>query len=195
MAVPPRVGQHHHGPSISRVLRPGVQPGASAFGISRTDPGRDVFRHRGRGASRPGVTRGHRKAGPRGGQPIGRLRDVPLNRRGRLITNSCRLSTTRIRGPSVWERSRRPHVSTSRRPEPVRDHVCCLITAPGHLHDGNSRGRVQNVRADSSELHHGACTRPRSGRDPAKSRAYATGPNAHGRTFPRPDTSICRKGH
>ena len=121
MAVPPRVGQHHHGPSISRVLRPGVQPGASAFGISRTDPGRDVFRHRGRGASRPGVTRGHRKAGPRGGQPIGRLRDVPLNRRGRLTTNSC---------PSVDHRDPRP-VRLGTKPPTAREHEETARTCPG----------------------------------------------------------------
>ena len=57
-------------PLISRVLRPGAQPGTSAFGVSRPDAGRDVFRHRGRGASRPGVSRGHSTTGPRGGQPI-----------------------------------------------------------------------------------------------------------------------------
>jgi len=53
------------GPSISRVLRPGTQPGASTFGVSRTDARRDVLRHRGRGSSRPGVTRGRRTPGPR----------------------------------------------------------------------------------------------------------------------------------
>jgi hypothetical protein len=60
MALPALVGQRHHGPSISRVLRPGTQPGASAFRVSRTDAGRDVLRHRGHGAGRSGVTRGRR---------------------------------------------------------------------------------------------------------------------------------------
>jgi len=53
------------GPSISRVLRPGTQPGASTFGVSRTDARRDVLRHRGRGSSRPDVTRGCGTTGPR----------------------------------------------------------------------------------------------------------------------------------
>ncbi|PYQ69622.1 MAG: hypothetical protein DMG04_27595 [Acidobacteria bacterium] len=37
VALPPLVGQRHHGPAISRVLRPGTQHGASAFGVLRTD--------------------------------------------------------------------------------------------------------------------------------------------------------------
>ena len=148
------MGQRHHGPSMSRVLRPGAQPGPSACGVSRPDAGRDVFRHRGRGASRPGVRRGHRPTGPRGGQPISGLRDVPLNRRGRLITDS---------GPSADHRDPRPRpsgngagsnrgpcVSTSRRVETVRDHVRCPTAAPCHLHDGDSHKKVQNVRGDSS---------------------------------------------
>ncbi len=40
------------------------------------------------GSSRPDVTRGSRTPGPRGGQPIGGLQDVPINRRGRMITDS-----------------------------------------------------------------------------------------------------------
>src|SRR6516225_250076 len=38
----------------------------------------------------------------------------------------------------------------SRRVEPVRDHVRCPIAAPCHLHDGNSRKKVQNVRGECS---------------------------------------------
>jgi putative transposase len=37
MALPPLVGQRHHRPAISRVLRSGTQHGASAFGVSWTD--------------------------------------------------------------------------------------------------------------------------------------------------------------
>jgi hypothetical protein len=43
------------------VLRPGTQPGASPFGVSRTDTGRNVLRQRGRGSSRPGGTCGRRR--------------------------------------------------------------------------------------------------------------------------------------
>jgi putative transposase len=35
VALPALVGQCHYGSSISRVLRPGAQPGTSAFGVSR----------------------------------------------------------------------------------------------------------------------------------------------------------------
>jgi len=51
--------------------------------------------------------------------------------------------------PSIWERRReQPGTAreASRRVEPVRDHVPCPIAAPCHLHDGNSRKKVQNVR-------------------------------------------------
>jgi putative transposase len=37
VALPPLVGQRHHGPAISRVLRPRTQRGPTAFGVSRTD--------------------------------------------------------------------------------------------------------------------------------------------------------------
>ena len=60
MALPPLAGQRHHRPSTGRVLRRRTQPRASAFGVSRTDAGRDVLRDRGRGAGRPDVTRGRR---------------------------------------------------------------------------------------------------------------------------------------
>jgi transposase InsO family protein len=59
-----------------------------AFGVSRTDAWRDVLRHRGRGASRPEVSRGRRTPRSRQGQPIGRLGDVSVNRRGRMTTES-----------------------------------------------------------------------------------------------------------
>jgi hypothetical protein len=36
MALPPLVEQRHHGPAIRRILRPGIQSGASTFGVSRT---------------------------------------------------------------------------------------------------------------------------------------------------------------
>ena len=39
---------------------------------------------------------------------------------------------------------------TSRRAEPVRDHVRCPIAARGRLSDENSRENVQNVRGNSS---------------------------------------------
>ena len=65
MALPPLAGQRHHRPSTGRVLRRRTQPRASAFGVSRTDAGRDVLWHRGRGAGRPDVTRGRRAPGTR----------------------------------------------------------------------------------------------------------------------------------
>ena len=65
MALPPLAGQRRHRPSTGRVLRRRTQPRASAFGVSRTDAGRDVLRHRGRGAGRPDVTRGRRAPGTR----------------------------------------------------------------------------------------------------------------------------------
>ena len=65
MALPPLVGQRHHGPAISRVLRPRTQPRASPFGVSRTDARRDVLRQRGRGSSRPDGTCGRRPPGSR----------------------------------------------------------------------------------------------------------------------------------
>src|SRR5271169_5227652 len=37
MALPELAGHRHDGPSISRVLCPGTQPGASTFGVSWTD--------------------------------------------------------------------------------------------------------------------------------------------------------------
>jgi hypothetical protein len=37
VALPPLVGQPHHGQAIGRVLRPGTQPGAATFGVSPTD--------------------------------------------------------------------------------------------------------------------------------------------------------------
>src|SRR5687767_445468 len=37
MALPPLFGQRHHRSTISRLLRPGTQPSAAPFGLSRTD--------------------------------------------------------------------------------------------------------------------------------------------------------------
>jgi hypothetical protein len=37
LALPPLAGQRHNRPSTGRVLRPRTQPGASPFGVSRTD--------------------------------------------------------------------------------------------------------------------------------------------------------------
>ena len=76
--------QRRDDPPAGGVLRPGTQPRASAFGVSRTDAGRDVLRHRGRGPDGPEVTRGRRASSTRGGQSIGVLRDVPVTQRGRM---------------------------------------------------------------------------------------------------------------
>ena len=126
----------------------------------RLTPGRLAPRPRCRNTSRPASGRETPNAEVPGCAPgrrtrlISGLRDVPLNRRGRLITDS---------GPSADHRdprprpsgngaasNRGPRVSTSRRAEPVRDHVRCPIAAPCHLDDRNSRKKVQNVRGDSS---------------------------------------------
>ena len=95
------------GPSMSRVLRPGAQPGPSACGVSRPDAGRDVPRHRSHGASRPEGTRGRRTSGSRQGQPIGVVRDMPDSRRS-CMTIACLIAVPTAgtpRTPCVWRRS------------------------------------------------------------------------------------------
>ena len=87
MALPPLVGQRHHGPPISLVLCPGTQHGPTAFGVSRTDAGRNVLWQRRRGSRRPDGACGRRAAGPHRGQPIGGMRKVPVHRRGCMITD------------------------------------------------------------------------------------------------------------
>jgi hypothetical protein len=91
LALSPLTGQRHDRPTAGRLLCPGTQPGASPFGVSRTDAGRNVFRYRGCGSSRPDGTRGRRTAAPPGGKPIGGMRDMPINRGGRIIARSRRL--------------------------------------------------------------------------------------------------------
>jgi len=83
----PRAGQHHDSPTSRRILCRGTQPGAAPFGVSRTDAGRNVFRHRGYGSSRPDGARDRRAAAPRGDEPIGGMQDIPINR-GRIIAKS-----------------------------------------------------------------------------------------------------------
>jgi hypothetical protein len=61
-----------------------TQPRAAAFGVSRTDAGRDVLRHWGRRAGGPDVARNRRAPRTRGGQPLGGLRDVPVNQLSRI---------------------------------------------------------------------------------------------------------------
>ena len=61
---------------------------AAAFGVSRTDAGRDVLRHRRRRAGRPDVTHGRRAPSTRRGQSIGVMRDVSVSQRGRMITTA-----------------------------------------------------------------------------------------------------------
>jgi hypothetical protein len=79
---------------------------------------------RGRGSSRPDVTRGRRTPGPRGGQPIGGLPDVPINRRGCMITDS---RPPEPAGPCVWRRL--PGTSGSRG-RPSRRAEPCPKSAP-----------------------------------------------------------------
>jgi hypothetical protein len=45
-ALPPLVGQHHHGPSISRVLRPGTQPPVASITDMNGAPPEPAARHR-----------------------------------------------------------------------------------------------------------------------------------------------------
>ena len=86
VTLPPLAGQRHHRPSTGRVLRRRTQPRPSAFGVSGTDVGRDVFWHRARRAGRLDVPRGRCTPGTRYGQPIGGLRDVHVSRGSRLTT-------------------------------------------------------------------------------------------------------------
>jgi hypothetical protein len=116
-------------------------------------PDERYFRHRRRGARRPDVTRRRRTTGPRRGQPIGGLRDLPLDRRGRLITDDWPPSTTGTRGPVPLE-TKPGETGTARRTStragPVRDHVSLLDCGPDRVSDENSCGKVRNVRRDSS---------------------------------------------
>jgi hypothetical protein len=90
MAVPPLTRQRCDYPPTGDVLRPRAQSRATAFGVSRPDAGRDVFRHRRGGAGRADVTRGRRAPSTPGGQPIRVLHDVPVNQRGRMIREADR---------------------------------------------------------------------------------------------------------
>jgi hypothetical protein len=84
MALPSPARERRDHPPTGGLLRPGTQPRTAAFGVSRTDAGRDVRRHRRCGAGRPDVTRRRRAPSTRGGQPIGVMRDVPVPHRGRM---------------------------------------------------------------------------------------------------------------
>jgi hypothetical protein len=140
MALSPLIGQRAHSPAMSRVLRRGTQPGASPCGVSRTDAGRDVFWRRGRGSSRPDGARGRRTPRPRRGEPIGGLRDVPINRGGRMITDSRSPRACASGGDCP-----RHAACLSRWAEP------CSGSTPLEMNDENSRATIPNVPGDSSE--------------------------------------------
>jgi hypothetical protein len=108
MALPSLARERRDDPPAGGVLGPRTQTRACAYGVSRTDAGRDVLRHRGRGAGGPEVTRGRRAPSTRGGQPIGGLRDVPVTQRGRMTPGRPPFRPRASRARAPWGDAGRP---------------------------------------------------------------------------------------
>jgi hypothetical protein len=129
-------------PTTGNVLRRRTQPRASTLGVSRTNTGRHVLRHRRRSAAGPDVTRGRRAPSTRGGQPIGVAQDVPVSQLGRMTAGGSIAVPTTGHQEGVRLASC-PGLLT------IRTGATCLLERGKHATAGNRTVRVQ--REDAAE--------------------------------------------